>query len=223
MKSLFQEYYGKSIRIAPDGFSFFKPSLRGLTIKSFPRTSDALLSTEAPQFFGTEEKVTVIAAQHIPMLVPAELYRPEKEREYLDLQYDTSRLGATCTDDAGAYKAVYFLTQNEKDTLGRLPFPHETVSETTLLYRMLCECNAESSMFVAQNAAFTDIVAVQKGELLFANRFRLVEPVDTLYYICNVIQQFNLRQPQLFLHFFTEENKKLPQLLKTYKLNPVIL
>ena len=223
MKSSFQAYYGKSIRIAPDGFSFFKPSLRGLTVKSFARTSDALLSTEAPQFFGTEEKVTVIAAQHIPMLVPTELYLPEKDRGYLDLQYDTSRLGATCTDDVGAYKAVYFLTQNEKDTLGRLPFPHETVSETTLLYRMLCECNAESAMFVAQNAAFTDIVAVHKGELLFANRFQLVEPVDTLYYICNVIQQFNLRQPQLYLHFFTEENKKLPQLLKTYKLNPVIL
>ena len=223
MKSSFQAYYGKSIRIAPDGFSFFKPSLRGLTVKSFPRTSDALLSTEAPQFFGTEEKVTVIADQHIPMLVPTELYLPEKDRGYLDLQYDTSRLGATCTDDVGAYKAVYFLTQNEKDTLGRLPFPHETVSETTLLYRMLCECNAESAMFVAQNAAFTDIVAVHKGELLFANRFQLVEPVDTLYYICNVIQQFNLRQPQLYLHFFTEENKKLPQLLKTYKLNPVIL
>ena len=223
MKSSFQEYYGKSIRIAPDGFSFFKPSLRGLTVKSFPRTSDALLSTEAPQFFGTEEKVTVIAAQHIPMLVPAELYLPEKDREYLDLQYDTSRLGATCADDAGAYKAVYFLTQNEKDTLGRLPFPHQTVSETTLLYRMLCEQEAESALFVAQNAAFTDIVAVQKGELLFANRFQLVEPVDTLYYICNVIQQFNLRQPQVYLHFFAEENKKLPQLLKTYKLNPVIL
>ena len=223
MNMSFQAYYGKSIRIAPDGFSFYKTEGKRLTVKSFPRTSDALLSTEAPQFFGIDEPVTVIAAQHIPMLVPAELYLPEKDREYLDLQYDTSRLGATCTDDAGAYKAVYFLTQNEKDTLGRLPFPHQTVSETTLLYRMLCEQEADSALFVAQNAAFTDLVAVQKGELLFANRFQLVEPVDTLYYICNVIQQFNLRQPQVYLHFFAEENKKLPQLLKTYKLNPVIL
>lgn len=223
MKSSFQAYYGKSIRIAPDGFSFFKTSPRGLAVKSFPRTSDALLSTEAPLFFGTGEKVAVIAAQHIPMLVPTELYLPGKGREYLDLQYDTSRLGATRTDDLGAYQAVYFLTQNEKDTLDRLPFPHETVSETTLLYRLLCECNAESAMFVAQNAAFTDIVAVQKGVLLFANRFQLAEPADTLYYICNVIQQFNLHRPQLCLHLFTEENHKLPQLLKTYKLNPVIL
>lgn len=223
MKSSFQEYYGKSIRIAPDGFSFFKTSPGGLTVKRFPRTSDALLSTEAPQFFDAGEKVTVVAAQHIPMLVPTELYQPGKDREYLDLQYDTSRLGATCTDDLGAYQAVYFLTQNEKDTLGRLPFPHETVSETALLYRLLCESNAESAMFVAQNAAFTDLVAVQKGVLLFANRFPLAEPADTLYYICNVIQQFNLHRPQLYLHLFTDENHKLPQLLKTYKLNPVIL
>lgn len=223
MNTSFQTYYGKSIRIAPDGFSFYKQDGKRLDVRSFPRSSDALLSTEAPLFFGTGETVSVIAAQHIPMLVPAELYLPQKDREYLDLQYDTSRLGTTCTDDAGVYKAVYFLTQNEKDTLSRLPFPHETVSETTLLYRMLCECNADSALFVAQNTAFTDIVAVQKGELLFANRFQLVEPADTLYFLCNVIQQFNLRQPQVFLHFFAEENKKLPQLLKTYKLNPVIL
>ena len=220
MNMSFQAYYGKSIRIAPDGFSFYKQEGKRLTVKSFPRTSDALLSTEAPLF---DEEVTVIAAQHIPMLVPAELYLPEKNREYLDLQYDTSRLGATCTDDAGAYKAVYFLTQNEKDTLGRLPFPRQTVSETTLLYRMLCEQDVDSAVFVAQNAAFTDIVAVQKKELLFANRFHVVEPVDTLYYICNVSQQFNLRQPQVFLHFFADEDKKLSQLLKTYKMNPVIL
>ena len=223
MNRLFQSYYGKSIRIAPDGFSFYKHDGKRLTVKNFPRTSDALLSTEAPLFFGQEESVTVIAAQHIPMLVPAEIYRPEKASEYLTLQYDTSRQGAAYTDDAGAYKAVYFLTQNEKDTIGRLPFQHQVVSETTLIYQILCQHNGDSALFVAPNAGFTDIVAVQKGELLFANRYSLVEPVDTIYYICNVIQQFNLRQPQLFLHFFGDEDKKLPQLLKTYKLNPVIL
>ena len=223
MNRSFQEYYGKSIRIAPDGFSFYKQDGKRLTVKTFPRTSDALLSTEAPLFFGTDEEVKVIAAQHIPVLVPTVLYRPEKAPEYLALQYDTSRMGMINADDVSVYKAVYFLTQNEKDTIGRLPFPHQTVSETTLFYRMLCEQEADSALFVAQNAAFTDLVAVQKGELVFANRYSLVEPVDTLYYICNVIQQFNLRQPQLFLHFFGDEDKKLPQLLKTYKLNPVIL
>ena len=186
MNRSFQAYYGKSIRIAPDGFSFYKHDGKQLTVKTFPRTSDALLSTEAPLFFGQEDSVTLIAAQHIPMLVPSELYLPEKASEYLALQYDTSRLGMTNTDDAGTYKAVYFLTQNEKDTVDRLPFAHQTVSETTLFYRILCEYDGD-------------------------------------YYICNVIQQFNLRQPQLFLHHFCEENKKLQTLLKTYKLNTQIL
>jgi hypothetical protein len=223
MNRSFQVYYGKSIRIAPDGFSFFKQDGKRLNVKTFPRTSDALLSMEAPLFFGQEEAVTVIAAQHIPMLVPAEIYLPEKSTEYLTLQYDTSRLGAAYTDDAGEYKAVYFLTQNEKDTIGRLPFSHQIVSETTLFYQILREHDGDSALLVAQNDGFTDLVAVQKGELVFANRYNLVEPVDTLYYICNVIQQFNLRQPQLFLHYFCEENKKLQQLLKTYKLNTQIL
>lgn len=223
MHSTFPLYSRKSIRIAPDGFSFYKQEGNQLKTKVFPQSSSALLSTEAPLFFASEEPVTVVAAQHIPLLVPEELYNPAKDHDYLSLQFGTTHLGATFTDPMGAYRAVYFLNQNEKDTLNRLPFPHETVAETTLLYRFLCEQQADSALFVALNPAFTDIVAVQKEEPLCINRFPLTEPADTLYYICNIIKQFNLREPQIFLHFYGEENKKLPQLLKTYKMNPNIL
>ena len=119
MNTLFREYYGKSIRIAPDGFSLFKREGDRLTAKHYPQTTDALLSVEAPQFFSGNEQVTIISAHHIPMLVPDELYQPEKEKEYLNLQFDTSRLGQTFSDKLGHYQAVYFLTQNEKDTISR--------------------------------------------------------------------------------------------------------
>ncbi len=223
MNSTFQTYYGKSIRIAPDGFSFFRQSGKRLEVTTFPNSSSALLTTEAPRIFDTDEPVTIVAARHVPMLVPAALHNPDKHREYLDLQFDTSSLGEIFTDTVGDYKAVYFLTKNETDTLGRLPFSRNIVAETTLLYQFLCEQNAESSLFVAANPAFTDIVAVHKGNLAFANRFHQTEPADTLYYICNVVKQYNLHQPEIFLHSFMEENKKLPQLLKSYKLKIEVL
>ena len=223
MYPTFPLYEGKSIRIAPDGFSFYKQEGDKLKTRTFPNSSSALLSTEAPLFFSPDDHIIVVAAQHVPMLVPAELYDAGKDRDYLALQFDTTHLGSTFADTVGAYKAVCFLTQNEKDTLDRMPFPYEVVAETTLLYRFLCEHDTNAALFVAQNPDFTDILVVQKDEPLCVNRFPLTEPADTLFYICHIVKQFNLRDPQVFLHFYAEENKKLPQLLKTYKLNPVIL
>jgi len=223
MNTVFQQYYEKSIRIAPDGFSFFKQDGKRLICKFFPRSSDALLSTEAPAFFGDENAVTVIAAHHIPMLIPSEIHDPEKNSAYLQLQFDTSQLGATFTDVTGQYSSVYFLTKNEYDTIGRLPFRCQVVAEPTLLYRFLSENTTEPSIFVSLNQDFIDILAVQKGEIIFMNRFHLVEPSDTLCYLYNIMKQFNLRQPELYLHFFAEEDKKLLQLLKQYSFKTNIL
>jgi len=223
MNNTYKLYDKESIRIAPDGFSFYKTDGGRTAVKTYANTSGALLSTEAPQFFGNVEQVTVIVAQHIPLLVPTELYDPAKDRDYLALQYDTANLGAAFTDQVGAYQAVYFLTQNEMDTLKLLPFPHQTLAETTLFYRFLCEQGNPSALFVAANAAYTDIVAVQKEEVLLMNRFRPADPEDTLYHVLNVIKQYNLRQPALYLRQFDDGGRKLPQLLKTYNLNLIIL
>ena len=186
-------------------------------------SSGALLTTQAPLFFPLGETVNVVAARHIPMLVPEEIYDPAKERDYLALQFDTAQLGATFSDTVGAYRAVYFLTQNEADTVGRLPYPTQTVAEATLLYRFLCAQGPQPALIAALNDGFTDIVAVQKEEVLLMNRFRPAEPEDTLYHILNVIRQHNMRQPAVYLQFLSEENRKLPQLLKSCNLNPVIL
>ena len=223
MNTSFQAYYGKSIRIAPDGFSLFKRDGQRLVRKDYPYASDALITTEAPQFFADNDPVTVVSAHHIPMLIPDELYDPEKVKDCLNLQFDTSRLGSTFTDTMGRYKAVYFLTQNELDTLSRLPFPRETVAESTLFYQYLCEQEHDNALFVALNDKFTDVLAVQKKEPVLLNRFHLVEPADTLYYICNVLKQYNLHEPAVFLHFFCAENKKLLQLMKNCPAKTIIL
>lgn len=223
MNPSFNAYYGKSIRIAPDGFSFYKQDGKRLVSKSFPNDSGALVSTEAPQFFAPDDPLTVVAAWHIPMLVPAELYDPAKGRDYLALQFDTSRFGDAFADEVGAYKAVYSLTQNKLDTLSRLPNPQQIVSETTLAFRMLRDLDATSAIFVGHNNGFIDVAALHKGEPLLANRFPLTEPADIFFYLLHISKQLNLRSPEILLHFYGEEDRKLLQLLKSYKIKPVIL
>lgn len=223
MTPFIEQYYEKSIRIAPDGFSFFRQNGKKMESVSFSYTDNTLITNEAPKFFNASDEVTVIATRHIPMLIPEEIYDPARNMEYLTLQFDTSHLGESYSDKNGLYQAVYFLTKNEKDTIGRLPFHFNMVAESTLFYRFLCQQETNDSLFVGKNHDFTDIVAVHKGEILLANRFHLVEPADTLYYIYNIVTQFHIQSPALYLHYFTDEDKKLTALLKTHKLNPNIV
>ena len=223
MTPFIEQYYEKSIRIAPDGFSFFKLNGKKMESVSFSYSDNTLITNEAPRFFSASDEITVIAARHVPMLIPEEIYDPARNMEYLTLQFDTSHLGESYSDKNGLYRAVYFLTKNEKDTIGRLPFRFNMVSEATLFYRFVCQQETNESLFVGRNRDFTDIVAVHKGEILLANRFHLVEPADTLYYIYNIVTQFHLQSPALYLHCFGEEDKKLTSLLKTHKLNPNIV
>ena len=223
MTPFIEQYYEKSIRIAPDGFSFFRLNGKKMESVSFSYTDNTLITNEAPKFFNASDEVTVIAARHIPMLIPEEIYDPARNMGYLTLQFDTSHLGESYSDKNGLYQAVYFLTKNEKDTLGRLPFRFQTVAETSLFYRFLCQQEKTDALFVGRNKDFTDILALHKGEILLANRFHLVEPADTLYYIYNIVTQFHIQSPALYIHYFTDEDKKLTSLLKTYKLNPNIV
>lgn len=223
MDTVFQPYYEKSIRLAPDGFSFFRRSGRQWTAKSFSYKSNALVTTEAPAFFGDTDCVNVVVARHIPMLVPAELYDAGKDSAYLNLQFDTSQLGESHADTLGIYRAVYFLTKNETDILRRLPFACNVVSEASLFFRFLQDRQTDQSLFLALNNGFVDILALNKGEVALLNRFQLVEPTDILCYIYNIMKQCNMRQPDVYLHFFAEEDKKLVQLLKSYHFNTNIL
>lgn len=223
MTAFIEQYYEKSIRIAPDGFSFFKVNGKKMESVAFSYSDNTLITNEAPLFFNSSDEITLISARHIPMLIPEEIYDSTHDTEYLSLQFDTSRLGETCSETVGAYRAVYFLTKNEKDTLGRLPFRYKTVAEASLFYRFLCQQEAIDAIFVGRNPNFTDIMAVHKGEILMTNRFQLMEPADTLYYIYNIVTQFHLQNPSLYIHYFAEEDKKLTALLKTYKLNPNII
>ena len=223
MTPFIEQYYDKSIRIAPDGFSFFKLNGKKMESVSFSYADNTLITNEAPKFFNSSDEVTVIAARHIPMLIPEEIHDSARDKDFLTLQFDTSHLGESHSDKTGTYQAVYFLTQNEKDTLKRLPFRFQTVAETTLFYRFLCQQETTDSLFVSRNLDFTDVLAVRKGEILMTNRFQLVEPADTLYYIYNIVTQFHLQSPSLYIHFFAEDDKKLAALLKSHNLNPNIV
>jgi len=66
-------------------------------------------------------------------------------------------------------------------------------------------------------------MAMHGGEPSFVNRLTRTENVDILYYTLNCMQQFGLASPTLFVQYFSDNNRKLNDLLKKYHQHVVIL
>ncbi len=227
MNTLLNRYYTKSIRLAPDGFSLFCLDEGGnLRQERYPAIENALISSKAPAFFPLDENkqsVDIVVATRIPLLVPEILYEDSKCLEFLKMQYDISQFGQSFSEPIGQYRSIYFLTQNENDTIRELPCTPHIVSEASLLYRFLIDQEKKDSVLLSINDTFADIIALQNESPLLVNRTLHVENVDLLYYTLNSVQQLGLTRPTLYVHYFSKSNRKLNNLLAQYIDNIILL
>ncbi|MCQ2264606.1 MAG: DUF3822 family protein [Bacteroidales bacterium] len=228
MSTLLSSYYTKSIRLAPNGFSLFNQNEKGEIVREDYLTAEnVLLTNEAPKFFNIESNenmsIDIIVATRVPMLIPDIIFKDEQARDYLQMQHDVSQFGKHYTDALGNYRSLYFLTQNEFDTISKLGCVPHFKSEATLLYEFLMRQDNEEAVMLSVNDTFVDIIALHGKQPALVNRLTRIEPVDILYYTLNCTQQFGLSAPTLFVHYFTKTNKKLNDLLKQYHNDVIFL
>jgi len=228
MNSLLTNYYKKSIRLTPDGFSLYGEEKGDSLRQAFHAAAEnALVTLKAPEFFQFSEvekpSLDVIVATRMPLLVPDVIFDESKARDYLRMQFDISQIGEHFCDTLGHYRSLYFLTQNELTSLSGLPYTLNYKSEATLLYQFLQSQGVSNAVLLSVNDTFADFLAVQNGEPLLVNRTTHVENVDLLYYTLNSVQQLGMANPTLFVHYFTKTNKKLNDLLSHYLDNITIL
>ena len=227
MNALISKFYTKSIRLTPDGFSFYKISDNELEHRDFVNNQNVLITTEAPKFFdfGSQDiqPLDIVVATQPAMLVPDSIYSDDKAREYLKLQFDISQIGQHFSDQVSHYRALYFLNQNEYSTVNELKCLPRFVSEASLLYKFVSEQNQKDSMLLSINDTFADIIVLHQNEPSLVNRITRMENVDILYYTLNCVMQFGLSAPAIFIHYFSKTNKNLNDLLKQYHNNITIL
>ncbi len=228
MNDFLNNYYKKSIRLTPDGFSLYDLPENGNQRQEFyPSAENALVSNLAPDFFGLGNgepmPLDVIVATRMPMLIPDIIYKESNDTEYLRMQFDISQLGKTIHEPLGRYQSLFFLTQNEYSTLGELRCKPVFKSEISLFYDFLLSQKTEEAVMLSVNETFADFIVVQKGEPLMVNRTKHVENVDILYYTINCVQQMGLSSPTLYVKQFCKLNKKLNELLAQYLDNIIIL
>ena len=223
-----KQYFQKSIRLTPNGFSLYKSDENGnVIVEHCQNTENVLLGKRASDFFHLDQTpyqpIDIIVATHAPMLVPDEIYDDTKAQQYLQLQFDTTHFGHHFSDQLNHYRALFFLTQNEYDTINQMACLPKFVSEATLLYQFLNTQTQADAVLLSINDSFADIIAMHKGNPSLVNRITRMQEVDILYYTLNCMQQFALSEPMLYVHYFYQPNKKLNDLLKNYHKNVTIL
>lgn len=228
MNQLISNYYKKSIRLTPDGFSLYEMQENGsLQQAHYPTAENALITNKAPEFFGmsndSSQSVDVIIATKMPMLIPDIIFDESRVMDYLQMQFDISQMGKCFSEQLGHYRSLSFITQNESDTIRELPCQANCISEASLLYQFLLEQNMDEAVLLSVNDSFADILAMQHNEPLLINRTKHVENVDILYYTLNSVQQLGMRNPTLFVNYFGKANKKLNDLLAQYVDNIILL
>lgn len=228
MDSLLSKYFTKSIRISPDGFSFFKTDDNGKIERAdYAKGENALIAKLAPDFFKFAETgmkpLDIIVATNVPMLIPDTIYDDAKAKEYLQLQYDITFFGQHYSDQIDQYRALYFLTQNEHSTLNDLYCVPHFISETSLLTRFIKEQTSDDALLLTINNNFVDLLSVQHNAITFVNRFTHIENIDVLYQVLHCRQQLKAENAALYVYYFADNNKKLNDLLQEYHKNTIIL
>lgn len=228
MNNLLNTYYTKSIRLTPNGFSLYKTDSNGnLVYKHYKNTQNVLISTSAPDFFEFEnagiQPLDVITATHVPILIPDSLYDDSKAKDYLSLQFDITHFGQYFSDQLAHYRALFFLNQNDYSTLNNMSCLPRFVSDTTCLFRFLNDQQLPESILLSVNDTFADLIVLHKQEPVLINRLQHIDNTDVLYQLLNLIKQFGLLDPTLFIQYFYECTPGLNDLLKKYISNVIIL
>lgn len=228
MSTLISNYYTKSIRLTPDGFSLFNQNEKGEVIRQdYQSAENVLLTNVAPQFFNFEvqpaQSIDIIVATHVPMLIPDIIYKEEQAQDYLRMQHNITHIGQHYCDQLGLYRSLYFLTQNECDTIRALNCQPQYKSEASLSYAFLKEQGKKDAVLLSMNEKFADIIVMHDNAPALVNRLTRIENVDVLYYTLNCVQQFGLSSPTLFVHYFGQKNKKLNDLLSNYHSEVIFL
>lgn len=228
MNTLLSNYYTKSIRLTPDGFSLFKLTENGMALRQDHQTAEnVLLTNVAPQFFDFDsqpaQEIDVVVATHVPMLIPDIIYKEEQARDYLRMQHNITHIGQHYCDSLGLYRSLYFLTQNECDTIRVLNCQPKYKSEASLLFAFLQEQGKKDAVLLSMDDKFADIIVMHDNAPALVNRITRMDNVDILYYTLNCVQQFGLSSPTLYVHYFNKTNKKLNDLLSNYHSEVIFL
>jgi hypothetical protein len=202
------KYHTLSIRLAPDGFSFFVLNQKENKVVHFQHSpidihQDAVVialnAMRSQELFSFPfQEVRVIIDTPEVTVVPQDLFDDDKKEDLFALNNDIGPNEYVLSNHSSAYDVeVLFLVQKElyaflNKNFSKIRFVHQ-------LSLMLDQSNkypdkAQEQLFVSYSEHHFSVVALRNNSLVYHNAFKLIVPDDLIYYFLLVIQELGFDQ-----------------------------
>lgn len=170
-----------------------------------------------------EAEKTVLIFNFPPLLIPNELYDPSLQRDYLKFQYKIDEIGHIFESEVEDYTALYFLNQQDYFNLTR-QYAQIYFFHRSLYYRRVMQQHntkpptAENVVVLLLDTNKVDFWIEKQGQLLLMNTFLFTSEHDVLYYVTNILKQYDLLDEgySLIAKDITNKNGSIVKLLKHY-------
>ena len=224
MMSDFLQIYDKSIRLKPNGFSLLKKDNEGKWQQKNmppPLSVDILKNltffNDSPNL---QKPVTIISNLHVPVLIPKVLFDETAKDDYINLNYEIEEPVFILNEELEEYCLLHFINEGQKKILEETGYSLEWLHLSGLLYKELQQSdfydNNKSYFSLYADENYMDFIFVKEGKLQIINRFEYTSAYDILYYILNIIRQFQLVSTDVYIILHNLQNEETILLLKQY-------
>jgi len=195
----FLQIYYNSIRLTPNG--------------TFLPKKDS--KEKRPQ-----EPVNIISNIHAPILIPKVLFDETAKEDYINLNYEIEDTVFIFVEELEKYYLLHYVKENLKMMLEQDVYPLQWHHLSGLLYKDLKQSsfydNTKSWFSLYAEDNFIDFIFEKEGKLQLMNRFEHTSSYDILYYILNIIKQFQVLSTNISILSYNLQNEETIDLLAQY-------
>jgi len=218
----FLQRYDRYILLKQNGFSFIKKDEKGKWQHeniTFPLSIELL---ENVSFFKDDclKPVTVISNIHAPILIPKVLFDETAKEDYINLNYEIEEPIFIFNEKLEEYLLLHFIKESQKAILEQSCCPLQWLHLSGLLHKELRQSEfydsnkSYFSLYADENSI--DFIFEKEGKLQIMNRFEYTSSYDILYYILNIIKQFDVSTSDISLISYNLQDQEIILLLEQY-------
>ena len=195
LKNIFKENV-RTIRLNSNGFSYLS-------------TLNPIL--EIP---SDDQELLVVITHTPPITIPLEIYKPEKNIDYLKIQFDSSDIGEIVASEFKDYALLNFLTTKELQQLEHIKTEIHYIPLFLFQILHIPQIPEKTLLIDVQNNCLQCSLLIHE-ELQFITYFYLNDDTDCLYHLMNICAQFQILPNDVNL-FYISLTDSLHSLLESY-------
>lgn len=193
--------------------NIFKDNVRTIRLNSngFSHLSDL---NPIDHLVEEDQELLVVITHNPPITIPIEIYNPEKNMDYLKIQFDPSEIGKVVASEFKDYALLNFLTKQELRHLDHIKTEIHYIPLFLFQILHIPQIPENTLLIDVQNRCLQCSLLVHE-ELQFITYFHLNEDTDCLYHLMNICAQFQIPPEDMNL-FYISLTDSLNALLEPY-------